>query len=432
MKTLSGEGRQGKKMGFLQYLWYKVFSIVFTVLPMTFILTGSMATKDLLHSKETLALGEKNAKVIYSFTNSEITGEDFDKILLRNVCYSPDLNADQKAAYIKDYLQEQGLYKEIPDGRTFCQDMPLAEYYIDASAEKIAFVFHIWRDFPIKIDDETSEPAYQFTDEIYCTTFFWDDARPVGSIKEEFNQEQNIYYERLYDTNGKQTANISYQYIGNLPIPFIIECKELKAEESSENFLFRNQKFQLFEKSADFDDSGRLVSYNGNLFGPKDLKLSSYLSFYNKEGYLEKLERVTNPSDFESELDEEINSERNEEIRGRNYSSILNLKYQNSGLLYKANYDHSVWLSGTTSGNYGTIYYDDKGRMVNDGYLVTHGEHFNIYVYNGEEKNPWACFSLCSRSYDDLDQEGASYGNDCSGYFFLSDEEMKKITLPER
>ena len=198
----------------------------------------------------------KNIETIYS--------PSFDDLRQATDCYSPSdqlFNDAQKASFIKTYLQKQGLYKEAPDGVTLDnQDRPLLEYYIDQDKREVSFIVHEWDNYYIGSDIKI-QPVQ--ADAIYCTAFHFDDSDKVGNLISDYDPKQNITNKKLYDAQGMRMACVSYEYIKNVPFPFITDSWNLNARFSLiAKSLCRSQKFWFYYVTHGFQD--HIFLYKGD------------------------------------------------------------------------------------------------------------------------------------------------------------------------
>lgn len=301
-----------------------------------------------------------------------------------------DVDEKQQAEFIKSYLRERGMYKEVPDGFTHYNGKNIAEYYIDKEKRKICFV--------LRVLGSVSQ------DRRFCITMNLDDMKEIANLTSyRYDKKNDTVYESLYDTNGKQAAHISYRYIPDIPFPFITEYKDVNNyKEAIGDVLFRSQKFWLYEKMATFDKSGKWIGYNTDIYEPDRLNSLNVCS-YDKSGKLEKIEGRLSQSDIEEYLDKENLTEFKDADR-----SEIKLSYQDNGNLDTVTYYRSQWVYGTY-GDEGEIHYDEEGRMIYEDAYVTHGSFYNYYLYNGDEKKPWACIYLDSMPYSGSEKDGIEY-----------------------
>jgi len=311
-----------------------------------------------------------------------------------------NVDEKQQAEFIKSYLQERGMYKEVPDGVTNYNGINIAEYYIDKEKRKICFVFRVLGSVP--------------QDGRFCITMNLDDMKGIANLTYRYDKKNDTVYENLYDTNGKQAANISYRYIPNVPFPFITEYKDVNNyKEAIGDVLFRSQKFWIYEKMATLDKSGKWIRYNTDIYEPDRLHSHNVCS-YDKSGKLDKIEGQLSQADIKEYLDKETLTEFKDADK-----SEINLSYQDNGNLDTITYYRSQWVYGTYDSS-GEIKYDESGRMIYEDAYVTHGSFYNYYLYNGDEKKPWACIYVDSMPYSGSEKDGIDYyyGQNYSIYLY--------------
>ncbi len=340
---------------------------------------------------------------ISSYTISYFENENIEESLLNTsepealtkdgklpdvLSFGSDVDDKQQAEFIKSYLQERGMYKDVPDGITHYNEKNIAEYYIDKEKRKLCFVLRVLGGVP--------------HDGIFCITMNLDDMKEIANLKYHYDKKNDTVYESLYDTNGKQAAHISYRYIPDVPFPFITEYKDVNNyKEAIGNVLFRSQKFWLYEKMATLK-SGKWIGYNTDIYEPNRLNSLNVCSF-DKSGKLDKIEGRLSQSDIEEYLDKETLTEFKDSDK-----SEIKLSYQDNGNLDTINYYRSQWVYGTY-GDEGEIHYDEEGRMIYEDAYVTHGTFYNYYLYNGDEKKPWACIYVDCMPYSGSKKDGIEY-----------------------
>lgn len=354
----------------------------------------------------------KNIQTVLYFSNYDLDAPVNEKLHDTLLFYNPLADDNKKAAFVKTYLQQQEIYKNEPDGTTYDNGKPFTEYYIDEEGKKICFIIHFWRDYTS--DSETNETI--FTDTIFCTTVHIDDMEMAGYVAREYDDEQKIAYEKMFNEEGKQTASFSYEYIKGISFPFVSNYEGSDEYKNSVNKIFNGeQKFWFYKDLADFDESGKLIGYRGDLYNPitadNDSESHYHTCFYDAEGRLETITEKLNQTDID----------RGETwyYAEKGFSGEYKLSYRENGCLSAVEYNRSSVVHGTWDSS-GGIEYDETGRMAYAHYYVTHGGHTLIYLYNGEEKRPWASVELCSMSYGGTDDEDVSYGNEVSVYLFRS------------
>jgi|GEM_PF-2743601 len=328
-------------------------------------------------------VGGQNVEAIY--------GEVYDDLKRTADYYDPRdglFTGAQKASFIKAYLQKQGLYKEAPDGVALdSQGRPLAEYYIDRDKRIACFIIHEWGDYPIGADTGT-QPLQ--TDAIYCATLHFDDSDRVGNLISSYDPERNITDERLYDAQGMRMASVSYEYVKNVPFPFISDSWNLNSGfDLIAGALCRNQKFWFYKEKAIFDGQGRFIGYDDQAQGDADG------SDAGREYFTYPCECVYNADGSFSEIQEAapksaIGDEQGTPHDSADYSGWIKFSYGANDVMISADYSRSSYIHGTWDSS-GTIYYDKNGRMTHNSYYVTHGGQDRIFLYDGDSKMPWAC-----------------------------------------
>ncbi len=323
-------------------------------------------------------IGSNRVEKIYcweDFIHDDSKGANEQK--QTTVIYDPSdqlFDDSQKASFIKTYLQGQGQYKEVPDGVTLDNEgRPLVEYYFNQDKSKLSFVVHMWGNYLTDFDAGTRVK----TDAIYCTTLHLDDLNKVGNLISKYEPEKNVTEEKLYDAQGKHMASISYQYIKGVPFPFITNSWNLNTcPELIRDGLCRNQKIWFYKEQSQFDDSGKWIGYNGykNEYDTKE-----YFKYPSSSSY--------NSSELKKITEERQDCDSNEFTKDS--SGEMKLNYHD-GMLNSIDYWRSSSVHGTWDSS-GKIYYDKKGRMIDNDYYVTSGGQDKIFLYQGESRMPWAC-----------------------------------------
>lgn len=317
----------------------------------------------------------------------------------------PDLvgltnNVSSNREFAKIYLQERGINKKIPDGGAYYNGNNIAEYYMDKSKSKICFVVHLLDRLP--------------TETIFCITLDIADTKKIGSINYSSDEKKGTAYESLYDINGKEAAHISYQYKSGLPFPIITEyTDENNYKDTFSDVFFRNQKFWLFEKTAEFDKSGRLIAYDGDIYHETDIN-NHYICSYDKSGNINKIDGTLSQSDIKKYFGD-YSSLKNSD-KGQ---SKVKISYQKNGFPDTISYQRSSNIYGTTSSS-GEIYYDTNGRIIYEDSYITHGNVYKFYIYNGREKTPWIYIYLDLLPNSESEMNGIKYvyGDYFSIYLF--------------
>ncbi|MDE7224766.1 MAG: hypothetical protein K2O34_13430, partial [Acetatifactor sp.] len=281
----------------------------------------------------------------------------------------------EKEDFLRSYLEDQGIYKEEPDGTLYDRDgNPSVEYYVDREKEQYCFILHMWAYY-----------GDEYEDALYCTAWTLDDEGLFGHLIHEEDAAQGGVYERLYDRNGKKMAEVSYEYVQGMPFPFVSEEWNLYTGFHP-GLLIRNQKTWFYKDYARFDQEGRFVSYEG------DTNRGEYLPYscrtvYDGDGRLKAIQEELLPEDIEEDWgwwDGSID-----------YSGQIEFIYDDDGRISDVEYMRSYTTHGTTDSN-GRIKYDERGRMVRNSFYITHGGDTNIYLYEGDSDMPWCMIRWCS------------------------------------
>ncbi len=350
---------------------------------------------------------EKNVEAIFSLIYDWEDTEDRGK--MRDTVRASFWEEDEKIAFIKAYLKERGVYKEAPDGLACDQAGFIFEYYIDKENRKISFVVQEY----IEASNSTADaPRYGIY--IHCTTLYWDDLEQTGSIAYDYDPNQDTFYESLYNAEEELVASVSYKYIPGVPFPLIIEHEDTDYDKRSiYTVLSRNNKFWFYADAAEFNESGSLAGYDGDMFRPEEWKSpydhpnrylyeNHYSNFYyDTANRLEKIQEPLHAEDLESSYD---------------YSGQCTLTYHENGSLSTAKY----WCCPNTHGTWdseGTIYYDEDGRMIYRNYYHTHGSHSCVYLYEGEFRRPWAYIEFGGMAASG--EDNYEYGMDIYVYLYL-------------
>lgn len=300
-----------------------------------------------------------------------------------------DYDADKIPQFIEDYLKEQGTYKEEPDGITyFIQDEDLNGSYVEyyEVERKYSFVFHVWGEYWIDPEAGTSE----WLEDIYCATVTLDEESREGNLIHTYDAGRGITNEELYDAWGTKMSDVSYEYLSDIPFPFITEYWNLDTHyDLVHSALCREQKAWFYKEQAEFDADGRFIRYNGNI-NPRDYK--EYFPYpctciYDASGRLEAIREELQDYDIEMGWgwwDDAVD-----------YSGQMEFNYEKSGQLSTVEYLRSSYMHGSYDSS-GTIYYDGEGRMIDNSHYVTHGGDSHIYLYKEDSDKPWACLNWCS------------------------------------
>lgn len=312
------------------------------------------------------------------------------------------VNEKQQTELVDIYLLERGIDKASPDGVYYYNGKKYAEYYVDNEEKKICFVFHR--------SDFTDE------DERYCVTMDLDHMEKIGKHTYNYDQKKDTVYEYIYDTNEEQIAYITYRYLSKVPFPFITEYQDVNnGENLNDKLLLRGQKFRLFEEMAKFDSSGKWLEYDDDILQP-DME-EHYMCSYDESGNLEYITGNISLDGVDTDLDiDTLNEIKNSD------ESKIELRYRENGKLDSAYYQRFLGVYQGI-GAAGNICYDEDGRMIYEEIYQTSGDKYNFYLYNDDEREPWATIYLDSHSYYSSMKDGIDYeyGNYYSIYYFEQD-----------
>lgn len=326
--------------------------------------------------------GNGASEVVYEWS---ATGWDSANNYAEYHPYDDDYDISKVDAFIQDYLQAQGIDKETPAGVSYNQNDDLfVEYYVDKEKGQYCFIIHLWGEYWLDYDNGIS----QYQDAVFCTTYTLHDDDITGYVLREQNLAQNTNRERLYDKWGKKMADVSYEYIPQMPFPLITESWNFTAGFSSIPMI-RNQKTWFYKERTQFDADGRFLSY----IGQDDTKYTGeYFPYpcrtvYDADGRLKAIQEELQEEDIEREWgwwDDSID-----------YSGQIELDYYEDGTIKSVDYIRSSYTHGTTDSS-GNIVYDKKGRMIYNPYYITHGSDADIYVYEEDSDIPWCVLHWCS------------------------------------
>ena len=302
--------------------------------------------------------------------------------------YEAGYSEEQKAGFIQNYLSEQGINKDTPVSATYNHSgEPLAEVYI-AENNRITFIMHLWGDFWLDYKAGTSF----YTNAVYCATIQLGEDTQAGNIIYNIIPENNAITEKLYDAQGKRMANIAYEYISDNPFPFVTDYWNVDSGQVPiSEALCRGQKFLFRKDRSTFDESKKLISYNGAIGTSSMVEPlnSSFIFLYAEGNQLETIKENLTEGEMQARLTSR--KESNKYLPGE-----IKFTYKDDTLL---NVDYYYSPSGFATTDFsGKIFYDEKGRMLINEYYITHGSHINIFLYEENEQRPWACLYWCSFS----------------------------------
>ncbi|MDE6435613.1 MAG: hypothetical protein K2L07_15475, partial [Lachnospiraceae bacterium] len=299
--------------------------------------------------------------------------------------YDDDYDVSKVDTFIQNYLREQGIDKETPDGVSYDQNDDLfVEYYVDKEKGQYCFIVHLWAEYWLDYDNGIS----QYQDAVYCTTYTLHDDDKAGYVLREQDTVQNANRERLYDIWGKKIADVSYEYISQMPFPLITESWNFTAGFSSIP-LIRNQKMWFYKEQAQFYEDGRFFSYLSQNDAEYTGEYFPYpcRTVYDTDGRLIAIQAELQEEDLEGNWgwwDDSID-----------YSGQITFDYYEDGTVKSADYVRSSYTYGTTDSS-GNIVYDQKGRMIYNEYYITHGSDASIYLYEEDSDMPWCVLCWCS------------------------------------
>ena len=285
------------------------------------------------------------------------------------------LDEDTIDKLVNKYLNQYGIKNTVPKSITYHNEYPFIKYYVDEKSRKFGFVAAMPEDY---------EEPYTY---LYLGVAYLDDLKKQGSLVYNSDPEGNHLSEIFYNNQGQKVADISYKYNKNIPFPIIVKYEE--SEDNSEDFYSKSyvntgQRFWVYDSSVELDENGRWSKYNGNIFGDSygDNDIEGYNTpVYNKDGYLEKIVETLRGSDYQDNPEEWIEDGR------------ISFKYSETGKLAQIDYGG---FSGThgSSGNSGTISYDENERVVHTESFHSSGNFHDFYLYQDKEKYPFAIFEL--------------------------------------
>lgn len=295
-----------------------------------------------------------------------------------------DYDFNKVNAFVKNYLQAQGIDKETPDGVSYKNDDLFVEYYVDREKGQYCFIVHFLSKYWLDYDNGVS----QYQDAVYCTTYTLHDDDIAGYVLHEQNPAQNMNRERLYDRWRKRMTAVSYEYIPHMPFPLVTESWNFAAGFSSIP-LIRNQKMWFYKEQAQFDADSRFSSYSSKNSAEYTGEYFPYpcRTVYDTDGSLKAIQEELQEEDMERNWgwwDDSID-----------YSGQIALDYYEDGTIKSVDYIRSSYSHGTSDSN-GNIVYDKKGRMIYNDYYMTHGSDADIYVYEEDSDMPWCVLHWCS------------------------------------
>lgn len=288
--------------------------------------------------------------------------------------------------FIREYLLSQGIYKEEPDRITYDQNGDvLAECYVDEEKGEYCIILHIWGHWLGDFDAGTR----RYLDALYCTTHTLGEEDIRGYMIYEEDTAGSRRRERLYDDNRQKMAEVTYEYMPQMPFPLILESWNLDSLQSG--LLIRNQKTWFMRKAAGFDEEGKFIAYNE---GGDGVYQGEYLCgpcrmVYDGKGRITAIQEELQEEDLEEgwrSWEEDID-----------FSGQIEIKYRDDGTVSSVEYFRPYYRYGTSDSS-GVIEYDEQGRMLANEYYITHGSDINIYLYEDDGDMPWCMICWCSSS----------------------------------
>lgn len=313
------------------------------------------------------------------------------------------LDNDKIDKLINNYLRQYGIKNTIPKSITYHDGYPFIKYYEDDTSGKFAFVAAI---------PDYEEP---YT-ELYLGVAYMDDLKKEGSFAYATDPEGKHLSEVFYNNQGQKEAHISYRYNRNVPFPIIIKYDSSEDDTGgfySEPYLNIGQRFWVYDSSIEWDENGRWNKYNGNIFADSyfDSEIEGYnIPVFNKEGYIEKIVETMRGSQYQDNPEEWIED------------GTIYFEYSDTGKLAEINYGG---FSGThgSSGNTGTVSYDENGRVVHIESFHSSGDYHYFYLYQGMEKYPFAIFTFggIPYSHDEFDGSYMTFGMNFDAWILLNE-----------
>lgn len=329
-----------------------------------------------------------------------VDGELHREWLKQTAIFSIETLEDE-SILINDYLKQQGINKSIPDSITYCNGYPFIKYYEDVKSGKFAFVATFFHD----------ESSLKY---VYCGVAYSEDLKKEGSFVYDYDQGGKLLSEKFYNNQDEQVASISYTYNINVPFPIITNYDNSNGDAGNfftSAYMNTGQRFWVYDKLLEFDENDRWVKYNGdvynNLFSENGLE-SYNIPLYSKEGRLEKIVEFLRGSRYQDNPDEWIED------------GEIEFKYSSSDSLVQVDYGAFSGNHGS-SGNGGSVYYDEKGRVVHIDSFHSSGNYNSFYLYQNNEKTPFAIFEMGGMPYsiDEFDGYDLIFGMDFEAWFFL-------------
>lgn len=292
-------------------------------------------------------------------------------------------DANKVDEFITNYLLAQGINKTAPDG--VCYDsngMLMVEYYIDEQKQQYCFVLHLWTAYGDAVNGIS-----KYEESVWCTTHSLTEEDKIGELICERDIEQDITHEQLLDVLGEGKAEIYYEYVKECPFPILLDYwYQDENYELNEIALAREQKTWLYKENTQIDETGKLIYYNGEVDNGdwKQYFLAPFTCIYDEKGRMTSITMEKVPA-----LRDRLNFD--------NCAGQMEMDYGENGDRKSMQYSRNGSLYGSWDCS-GMIEFDDKGRMIYNEHYVTHGYHYNYFLYEGDSDKPWACIYWCGYS----------------------------------
>ena len=359
----------------------KSFSIIIVAVKLLFAVTGC--------SLPNSAIPVNNAETVYSFNfNREynenyIYSEPAIERLQNSIAFSFSDNHDycQMNDFIKDFLYERGFDVSSPTGVSHYANGALHAQYFE-NDEKTVFLRYAF--YPVAAEDR--EVAERTNDYVEFVIINNSDLEKNGAIASNYNGAE--LSDILYDVNNNKQSSITYGHRNNLPFTVIT-----KHEGRTDQLLFlRGNKFVFFDEETVLNDTGVITAY-------------SYCLMHNDYSIIEKHENTFH-------YDPHGRLERIEEQKMHDENEVyaeIDISYHN-GVLSEVEFHFSFanMVHDPGSGRVGTLYYDDRQRMV---YSAVFSAQHDWFFYDGDAVTPWAIVSMSNIPYS------GGYIGDISFYY---------------
>jgi len=333
-----------------------------------------------------------------------IEGELYREWLKQTAIFRIDsLDDDHISLLINDYLKQQGINDTTPAAITCYNGEPFIRHYEDNKSGKIAFVAD-------GLDPGASSKY------IYCGVAYREDLKKAGSLTCDFDQKGKLLAEKFYNNQEDQITAISYTYSENIPFPVITKYDNSLGEDGrffSAPYLNTGQRFWLYDDFIEYDENDRWIRYNGNIFNDfmSENGIESYNTpVYSEEGRLEKIAETLRGSHYQDNSDEWVED------------GEIEFRYSSTGSLAEVAYGGFSGHHGS-SGNTGTVYYDETGRVMYIDSFHSSGNYNYFYLYQNNEIYPYAIFSIGGIPYSGEEFDGYEliFGMDFDVWMMLTE-----------